>query len=66
MHLPTLVARELDAERIFVPTNGPTFRRAMSTAEWAQSQGLDPRVAARWAVVRVTQFISLEERAKLR
>lgn len=64
-NLATLVRSELDAERIRVAGDGPTFDKAMSLARFAYAQGVEPRTAARWAVVRITQHVALEERAKL-
>ncbi len=63
--LATLVAHELECERVVVEPDGPTFERAMRAARYALAQGVEARTAARWAVVRVTQHVTLSDRAKL-
>ena len=64
MSLHLEVANALEAERIVVPVNDVLHVKAHRAAEWAVSQGMDERTAARWGAVRVTQSIPLAERAK--
>lgn len=59
-----LLVEALDAARTHLPEGHPDWVRVARAYATGCAHGMEPRVAARWAVVRVTQTVPLHARAK--
>lgn len=56
--------RALEDARVDVDSDHPLWPKLVRAYDTARAHGIDAPIAARWAVVRVTQVVPLHARAK--